>query len=119
MVNTIRDGIEHICTYGKFGKCARLGAFLFNEKNLDYNVRDRYVLDVVTKFTKTDSLNNNQLGKPRILNDEAQIEVLGSFVKEPTSFIRSVSKQTRMSHETLRKPLKMIFKGYHIPLLAG
>jgi len=118
MVYTLQERIEIILIYGEVRKCARRAAVLFNERNPNREVSHRYVLDLVTKFSETGSVNNKTRKNRRVLDEEAEIEVLGTFVAEPTNSLRSVAEQTGMSHETVRKALKIHkFHPYKMQIL--
>lgn len=107
MVYSIQERTEIIFIYGEVGKCARRTALVFNERNRNREVSHRYVLDLVAKFSETGSVSNKKRNNLRVMNEGAQIEVLGLFAAEPTSSLRTVAVQTGISHETVRKALKM------------
>lgn len=118
MVYSVQERTEIIFIYGEVGKCARRTAFVFNERNPNRDVTHRYVLDLVAKFSETGSVSNKKRINLRVLNEEAQIEVLGTFTAEPTSSLRTVAEQTGMSHETVRKAMKMHkFHPYKMQIL--
>ncbi|XP_050295593.1 uncharacterized protein LOC126735594 isoform X2 [Anthonomus grandis grandis] len=100
MVYTLRQRIEMIFIYGEQGRCARRTAEVFNNRNPNCNVSHRYILDVVAKFNETGSVGNKKRASRRVLNEDAQVEILGTFVAEPTNSLRTVARLTGMSHET-------------------
>ncbi|KAL1491580.1 hypothetical protein ABEB36_012155 [Hypothenemus hampei] len=111
MVYTLQQRTEIIFIYGECGRCARRTAEIFNERNPNTNVKHKYVLKLVAKFTETGSVGNKKRVQMCVLDEAAQIEVLGSFVAEPTTSLRSMARQVGMSHETVRKALK--FHKFH------
>lgn len=107
MVYTLRQRIEMIFIYGEQGRCARRTAEVFNNRNPNCNVSHRYILDVVAKFNETGSVGNKKRANRRVLNEDAQVEILGTFVAEPTNSLRTVARLTGMSHETVRRALQL------------
>lgn len=118
MVFTNEQRVEIIFMYGECRRSARQTAAMFNERYPGMNLNHKYVLELVAKFRETGSVANKKRSNPRVLNEEAQIEVLGTIVANPTSSLRTVARVVGMSHETVRKALRLHkFHPYKMQIL--
>ena len=107
MVFTLQQRTEIILIYGECERCARRAARMFNLRYPNSNLNHKYVLKLVAKFSETGSVANKKRNNRRVLDEAAQIEVLGTFTAEPSTSLRVVARQVDMSHETVRKALKL------------
>lgn len=73
----------------------------------DRSINHMHILDLMPKVFKT-----AWERKKEVLNEEAQIEIVGAFVVEHTSSLGVIAEQTGMSMKYLRKGLEMpIFRS--------
>lgn len=106
MVYTFGERIEIIFAYGVQNGCARRTARVFNARHPEKNVTHSYVMKLVRKFEEIGSVCNKKNTRPRILDEVAQVEVLGHFAADPTMSIRKVSNVTNISIGSVQKVLK-------------
>ncbi|KAJ8944596.1 hypothetical protein NQ318_006010 [Aromia moschata] len=71
------------------------------------NVGHKYIRELVGKFGETGSVCNKKRDGPILLNEAAQIGVLGQVAMAPITSLREVAQQTGLSHESVRKVLKL------------
>ena len=83
MVFTLQQIIDIILIYGECGGCARRTSRMFNERYPNSNLNHKYVLQLVAKFSETGSVANKKRNISRVLDEAAQIEVLGTFLQIP------------------------------------
>lgn len=107
MVYTIAERVEMIFIYGAENRCFARTAAVFNERHRERNVGHKYIRELVAKFEEIGSVCNKKRNEPRLLNDAAQIEVLGEVAMAPTTSLRTVADQTGLSRESVRKVLKL------------
>nr|XP_022918112.1 uncharacterized protein LOC111427283 [Onthophagus taurus] len=93
--------------YGSQNECARRTAAVFNERHPDKNVSHTYVLNLMKKFTQTGSVANIKHNESRVLNETAQLEVLGHFGINPNTSLRQVSRATGISLGSVHKVVKL------------
>lgn len=119
MIYSLEERVEMVLIYGANNESARRTATAFNERHPDRNVSHVYVMKLLTKFRATGSVGNAKHNRRRtILDEAAQIEVLGHFVAEPTTSIRKVSKETRIATGSIQKVTKIHkFKPYKMHIL--
>lgn len=106
MVYSTAERVEIILIYGMENRCALRTARTYNERHPGQNLSHACVRNLVAKFEATGSVNNQKTVQPRLLNEAAQIEVLGLFAANPTMSTRQAGMQTGLSHESVRKVLK-------------
>ena len=92
---------------GAENRCFARTAAAFNERHRERNVEHKYIRELVAKFEETGSVCNKKRSEPRLLNKAAQIVVLGEVAMAPTTSLRKVAGQTGLSHESVRKVLKL------------
>lgn len=107
MVYTLEERIEIVFIYGEEGQCARRTAATFNERYPGKNVSHTYVIQLIKKFKETGCVINKKTNQPKLINEAAQIEIMGHFAMNPTSSIRQVSATTGMSMGSVHKILKL------------
>lgn len=107
MVYSTAERVEIIFIYGAEHSCARASARVFNERHPDKNVDARYILDLVQKFQDTGSVVNKKRAGNRVVDEMAQLEVLGHFAMDPTSSLRNISTATGLSYSSVRKVTKL------------
>lgn len=107
MVYTLAERIEIIFIYGAENQCARRTTATFNQNHPDKHVSHKYVLELVGKFRESGSVANKKRAQPRVINEAAQIEVLGHFAMNPTNSLRQVSALTRISYGAVQKVMKL------------
>lgn len=118
MVYTLAERVEVIFIYGSSNRCALRTARRFNELHPDKNMGHNYVQELVAKFQETGSICNKKRTEPRLLNEAAQVEVLGQFAMDPTISIRQATRVTGLCYESVRKVLKMHkFRPYKMVIL--
>lgn len=91
MVYTVEERIELIFLYGAQNENAARTAESYNARQPGRNASHRYVIDLVSKFRETGSVKNKTRKNSRILDDLAQIEVIGHYASNPNSSVREVS----------------------------
>ncbi|KAL1494962.1 hypothetical protein ABEB36_010461 [Hypothenemus hampei] len=106
MVYTVQQKIEIIFIYGECVRWTRRTAAIFNESIPNTNLNHKYVLELIAKFTEIGSITNKKTVRMHVLSEVAQIEVLGSFVAQPTTSLRVVAREVGTFHETVTKALK-------------
>ncbi|XP_050511562.1 uncharacterized protein LOC126887788 isoform X2 [Diabrotica virgifera virgifera] len=104
---SIPERVEIIFIFASQNQCYLRIAQIFNERHLDKNLSHVYVRDLVEKFRETGRVQNKKRDAARLLNEASQIEVLGNFTIEPIASTRQVSAMTGLSHESVRKVLKL------------
>jgi len=122
MVYSLQERIELILIFGEEHRNARRTASVFNQRHPDKNVGHQYVLDLVRKFQETGSVCNKSVKNPRVLDEAAQIEILGHFAVDPQTSIPKVSRLTNISigsvHKTLRQNNFFPYKIQHFQELG-
>lgn len=107
MVYTLAERIQMILIYGAEKESARKTADTFNRRNAGKNVHHKYVTELVAKFKETGSVANRKRTNRNVLDEAAEIEVLGHFNMDPTSSLRKVSALTGLSYSSVRKVTKL------------
>lgn len=120
MVYSTQERVEMVRLYYENGSNARAAARVFNESHPEKNVRHKYVLELLQKFTETGSVLNIKRNAIQIVNNEdAAIEVLGQVAAlENTASITEVSRVTGVSRTSVWRVLhKFKFHPYKIKLV--
>lgn len=107
MVYTLGERVELILIYGAENQCARRTAVTFNVRHPEKTTSHRYVLDLVAKFTETGSVANKKRDQQRVLDEAAQVEVLGHFGINPNTSLRKVVDATGISLGSVHKVTKI------------
>src|SRR6202042_2167310 len=97
MVYTLVERVEIILIFGAQNQCARQTAVIFNARHPEKITSHRYVLDLVTKFTQTGSVANKKRNHRKVLDEDAQVEVLGHFGINPNISLRKIVDATGIS----------------------
>ncbi|KAJ8941783.1 hypothetical protein NQ318_006819 [Aromia moschata] len=85
----------------------QITAARFNETHPGKNVGHKYIRELVGKFGETGSVCNKKRDGSSLPNEAAQTEVIGQVAMAPTTSLREVAQQTGLSHESVRKVLKL------------
>lgn len=118
MVYTLNERVEIVFIYGSQNQCLRSTARVFNEKYPGKNLTHQYVSHLVSKFRETGSVGNIKRSGNVVLDDLAQIEVLGQTTTNPTTSLRKLSVATGLSYTSVRKVLKSNkFHPYKVQIL--
>lgn len=118
MVYSLAERIQMVFIYGSENRCALRTAAAFNEINPGKNVSHTYIRQLIIKFEETGSVANKKRVHQRVLNEAAQVEVLGHFAMNPTMSLRQASAITGISHEAVRRVLKLHkFHPYKMQIL--
>lgn len=96
MVYTIAERVEMVFCYGAEKSFRRVAAF-FNERHPDKNVSHVYVRELIRKFQETGSVANIKRNQPTVVDEAAQIEILGQFAINPTMSTRRAATATGIS----------------------
>lgn len=105
MVYTIAERVEMVLCYGAQQSFRRVAA-IFNDRYPDKNVSHVYVRQLITKFQDTGSVANIKRNQPTVVDEPAQIEILGQFAINPTMSTRGAARATGISREAIRITLK-------------
>jgi hypothetical protein len=91
---------------------------LFNEAHPERPVVRKYVRESVNKFLNSGSVNQApRSGRPSVLTEEVQVDILADFALNPIQSIRTVAETHEISYSTTRKVLKINkFHPYKIQL---
>lgn len=106
MVYTLPERIEMIYLYAQQDYCFRRTVTVYNELHPDKNVSHEYIRQLVAKFEETGSVKNKKRTTPRLLDEAAEVEILGEFTINPQLSLRQAARNTGVSHESVRKVLK-------------
>ena len=106
MVYSTAERVDIIFIYGSQDKCFLRTAQRFNERHPGQNVSPEYVRKLVVKFEETGSVANKKRNQPRLVNEAAQIEILGQFAMNSTLSTRQAAVATGLCRESIRKVLK-------------
>ncbi|KAF2886171.1 hypothetical protein ILUMI_20001 [Ignelater luminosus] len=103
----LAERVEIIFTYGFEGQSALRTTAVFNARHPEKSISHTYAKKLGTKFEETGSVANKKRVGPRVLDEVAQIEILGHFTATPTSSVRKAKTVTGISRETVRRALKL------------
>lgn len=121
MVYSTAERVSMIEIYYENNRCANITSQVFNQMNPDKHVHRKYVIELVTKFRETGSVENRKPIAPNRMivgNEAVEVAVLGHVNMDPTLSTRQLPLVCGISRTSIRRILKKHkFHPYKIHLV--